>query len=162
MSRLEELKMLIEDYPIGGNEYGQGIGIGDVDWLIDQVEELEEDAKRVEKNYITLYDYKASLERVIEKLEKENARLNKLRNFVDMGMESIEAYTEQIKDENKSLEEALLSCRVTLQFYANDESYIYQEREIKWGESITHFKQSEIEKDRGERARKLLNPEEML
>lgn len=67
--------------------------------------------------------------------------------------------TRKLEEENRVLSEIINDCYMTLKFYANDENYTYQEREIKWGGSITHFKQSEIEKDRGEKARKLLRLE---
>lgn len=103
MNRLEKIKKIQEEYPVGGDQWGRGVNEDDVDWMIEEIEKL--------------------------------------------------------KEENEVFIGVLEDCYMTLNYYANDENYTYQEREIKWGESITHFKQSEIEKDRGEKARKLLRLE---
>lgn len=101
------------------------------EWLIKQVEKNQKEITDREDSHIQLYHRMTVAEDKAQELEKAN----------------------------EDLYDAFLMCRSVLQYYANDENYTYQEREIKWGESITHFKQSEIEKDRGERARKILSNE---
>lgn len=67
MSRLEEIKNLFyaSGYQIGGVENTQKI-INDFDWLINRVEELEEEKKTIYQDYTDatqeLYKYREALE----------------------------------------------------------------------------------------------------
>lgn len=83
----------------------------------------------------------------------------RLLEWVRFDPPSAAKHIQDLEEVNKIMKESLEMAYPVLQFYANDENYTYQEPEIKWGENITHFKQSEIEKDRGEKARKLLRLE---